>query len=869
MKMTTYEEKHSSSLRSINDSKSPTKFIQTLSEDFESINLKSDKETISNPITTKNFKNKKNILIKENTSEILEKINENKNTSFVNYHRKLKPENVNNNCFNVIEEKELNLNIENNGCRLKNKKINFNDFNQIIKINKEPSKELLEKNKKENFESTSLNLSQSNKINKNIFKEEKEDFLFKTDGEDLLEKIFNKTKEIQFSNKIGDVKQIKNLLKYLIRSEMEEKNDFIFSFLDNNFKNYRINVDLFNSFKIKKSNEYINLVDIVIEKILNSNNNKNHNIKLQLLDTIFSKIGCKKVTMEKIFQILINTCIKSKNEKYFGSYLALNNNPCLIFNSINVFKSIFCINSEQKFPKNYMYFNGVNGIQMIKKENDKISMQKINGFSFIFWFKIETNLMKENKKETRLITIEFENCDESKIYLSLLIKHGQLSIKTSKEDSINLPTHEFTNEWNFLFFSFKNFQNSNNEKIFGNYIINNNDNINEIFMNETNFKNSVITKIILFDKFIGFSTSFLFLNNSISEKNMINFRDLCKKYFPFGIYSETKLQKLLIKSSNKIMNFYQKKNKKLKKKRNIQINDTFNLNDITYAEIKNLNESTLSNFNIKNTNRFRTNSKIKDFYRASTSIKNLKSDISKQQKNTLKDILDKIEIFIVPFRSKIIKIEEEKELSKKENQKIILLDIKENYDFEFIREEDPKENIYKSEMKINYDSGISIFSKVQNNLKLLDSNGINNFIPLLELCLNCPSSFSKENILYYMKLIYLIIFDRERNMKNIVEMNFFTNASYYIEKIDCSFLDKDISKILIDIFKHLYSYNSKNQAYANFLEKILLNEKIILKLKINEQIEIWEMLYKYINESHELLKFFQIEKLFFIVILGL
>ncbi len=646
-----------------------------------------------------------------------------------------------------------------------------------------------------------------------------------------------------------------------------------------------------NSICIKKqnSNEILNIFDIIIEKVLCSNTKINNNSKFLLLETMVSNSGCNKRSLEIIFQKLRHL-FSNQNELYKS-----NDNSLLIFNSINTLKSIFAIESKNNFPKNYLYFNASNGLRIFKKKASEEEEEKkiiiTNGFSFILWFKLDTELMRESEKESNLIKVKIadsnSNCN-SDISISLLIKKERLLLKTN-EELINTPIHEFSSAWNLMFFSFKNFKTANTEKIIINYIINSNNHINQIFIDEKNLRNAEIKEINLFENIIGYSTSFIFLNSAVTEKNILNFRDFCKDNFPYGIYSEGKLQKLLNKSSNKILSFYQKEKSKKKNIGSFQnTKDNFNFNDLTYSEIDIINENREKKFIDNKACKVKSN-KVLQKLRSRENIKacftgkcSLKSNISKQHKNSLKEIIDKTEIFIVPFRSRIIKIKSEDSeetdivnLDYKEPQSTVLLNIKRKCDFEFFNTESSKNsNIYKIKKHYpNINRGISFYSSMQSNLGLLDTQGINNLLPILDLVKNETHENNiidnKENLLYFMKLIYMIVYDREKNMKNITEKNFFKNASFYFETYDKSLFGSELADVFIDIFKHLFLYNSKNQSYLSFMENFIANEKILLKFEVSKQMEIWEIVYNYINESNELLKFFEIEKLMLIVTFSL
>ena len=174
--------------------------------------------------------------------------------------------------------------------------------------------------------------------------------------------------------------------------------------------------------------------------------------------------------------------------------------------------------------------------------------------------------------------------------------------------------------------------------------------------------------------------------------------------------------------------------------------------------------------------------------------------------------------------------------------------------------------IYQDNKLIFLGCGINKNSNLQNDITLLNSQGVNNLIPILKLCLNNQKGL-KNNILYFMKLVYLIIYDREKNMKNILENDFFEITSLFFEKMENTIFDDDLFNVFIDILKHLYQYNLKIPLFKIFLKRFILNERILLKFGISKQLEMWETLYNFMNQSNDILKLFDIENLLLIVII--
>ena len=532
--------------------------------------------------------------------------------------------------------------------------------------------------------------------------------------------------------------------------------------------------------------------------------------ELNLLEIIINNIGCDINIFERIFQKLSEKSQISSNKKLndktitgYECFLDLFKNDekenfifsQILLRNLNTLKTLFCIKLKDNLPKNYFYFNGNNCLKL-KNESSK-DFKKINiknGFSLIFWFKQENT--NEFEKISNLISYKFSNNS----LINLIIKNKNIYFNFNQNQNILLS--EIVDDWNFLIFSFKKLK---DQKLTFHFLLNNKNIIeNSIEGIETDDE---IIDIKLFDNFIGYTTSFMFLNSPLSDKNILNFKDFIVKFFPYGIYSENKLQKFLLQSSNKYKSYFEE----------LKITEKFSFN---------FQDNTVKN-RVQNLNGKKPS---KESYYKKKYFKNI-------YKNSVKEILLHIEIFIVPFAI--------------ENK--LVLDICNKNDFIF-------DNIEKD---FYIFSGIKKYSNVQNDISLLNSNGISNLIPILELM--WMTNNVKENFVYFMKLIFLIIYDRKKNMEHIKITNFFEIISLFIEKFDKEIFDINLYNVFVDILRHLYLYNTDNHVFTIFLKNIILNERILLKFDFRIQIEIWKLLNVYVNENEELHNIFEIQKLCLIV----
>ena len=137
---------------------------------------------------------------------------------------------------------------------------------------------------------------------------------------------------------------------------------------------------------------------------------------------------------------------------------------------------------------------------------------------------------------------------------------------------------------------------------------------------------------------------------------------------------------------------------------------------------------------------------------------------------------------------------------------------------------------------------------VNNSKTIRQLGGINNLLPIIELMHSTISKSKKikynlvdksiltQSTFYeFLKLIKNIIIEHNQNLSDINKTKFFSSLSLFIEKFPAYLFTPKILEILLEIGKE--SIKSKAE---NYICLILLNEKIISKYNVENQILLWK-----------------------------
>ena len=165
---------------------------------------------------------------------------------------------------------------------------------------------------------------------------------------------------------------------------------------------------------------------------------------------------------------------------------------------------------------------------------------------------------------------------------------------------------------------------------------------------------------------------------------------------------------------------------------------------------------------------------------------------------------------------------------------------------------------------------IAIFSKKDdgvnyyiNHIKNIQNiGGINSLLPIAELMLISKNSKHKINLLTEKSLVkYLNIFKDIfiGHSNNLYEANknyFFSNLGLFLEKFPSNIYTQKLLNILLDIGKEIILFNDTENIFQNdnYIQNILLNEKIFSKFSKENQAKLWDEVNKFFISDYSIMK---------------
>ena len=161
--------------------------------------------------------------------------------------------------------------------------------------------------------------------------------------------------------------------------------------------------------------------------------------------------------------------------------------------------------------------------------------------------------------------------------------------------------------------------------------------------------------------------------------------------------------------------------------------------------------------------------------------------------------------------------------------------------------------------KLGENDGVNNYKNYSKNIRVL--GGINNLLPIFELfystnpkAKNIQYKYINKNILTEKTfLAFFKILDNlfTNNKNNLIEANncrFFSNLEIFLEKFPPKVFNNDeVIKIFINIGKIYFELENsgvKDLKNDNFINMVLINEKILYKFNKKNQIIIWDNLYQ-------------------------
>ena len=558
---------------------------------------------------------------------------------------------------------------------------------------------------------------------------------------------------------------------------------------------FQLNSNLIYLFLKKCKSNIKSFFDPLIDLYLNEHTtNEKKKIIEDLLELLIKNVSTQKNILEYIYQkinVYFRNDAKIKlTEKLLLKFLNLldlfytssfkeNNNTENIDNYNEV--------EENKEIKNFIYFNGNNNKLSLTLNNSSTNINTDfptleNGFSFIFWVKIEKHLIesyfllhKDDGQTINLINVMFEG---HQIKLQLLnLEYLVLIIDDNiKSNIINFSTKFNYGEWNSFYFilypkkvsslvktaSFKLYINNNMFNILVNYPKN--------FILPLEEK---INNIILFENLVGKITSILFLSFAIDDDKIHLLSNSIKEP---GFYKKKYLYKFLLSNDKEYSQF----------SKNYKYHEQYK---------NNINKVKILDINAKEQN-----------------IKNLMC-------------------LLCPFC-----------YNNKKNQ---IDDIFGNF-IGVLSNED----------------GVNNYINYFKNIKQL--GGMNNLLPIAELMLLTQSknknndinsdnnyinyklldkyALTENTFLKYLTIIKKILIGKKLNLYDANNRKFFSSLGLFLEKFPKRVYTSNILNIFLEIGKEAFQYNEEKESSFNdnFVNMILLNEKIFSKFTDETQQKLWE-----------------------------
>ena len=152
---------------------------------------------------------------------------------------------------------------------------------------------------------------------------------------------------------------------------------------------------------------------------------------------------------------------------------------------------------------------------------------------------------------------------------------------------------------------------------------------------------------------------------------------------------------------------------------------------------------------------------------------------------------------------------------------------------------------------LSKNDGVNNYTNHVKNIQII--GGINNFLPIAELMLKYKKSNNQNNLiterilLKYLNIFKDIIIGHSNNIFEANKNYFFSNLGLFLERFPSEIYTEKLLRILLDIGKEIFQYNDINNSNQNdnYINNILLNEKIFSKFSTENQVKLWDEVNKF------------------------
>ena len=168
---------------------------------------------------------------------------------------------------------------------------------------------------------------------------------------------------------------------------------------------------------------------------------------------------------------------------------------------------------------------------------------------------------------------------------------------------------------------------------------------------------------------------------------------------------------------------------------------------------------------------------------------------------------------------------------------------------------------------LSQDDGVNFFINYTKNIK--QAGGMNILLPIAEIMFSSnltnpnisytlidKNILSERTLLEFLLIIKILIINHTKNLYDANKSKFFSSLGLFLEKFPSKIFTEKILDVLIEIGKEIFQtefdYNSsKNDNYINM---ILLNEKIFSKFSEENQRKLWDNVYQFFTSDYSQMK---------------
>ena len=428
---------------------------------------------------------------------------------------------------------------------------------------------------------------------------------------------------------LNSLKEMPQLIQFLKdgKQPIEKKMDMLSTLISL----FKINENIIPPFMrtfLHKSKEYLFFEPLIDLYIIPTLQKEHESLLEELFKIILTHVTITKIALEYIYQKL-SLYFTNKNKEIL--------NEAILLRYLKLLKLIYSDISheliDEKQIKNYMYFNGKNSALTFSLNKSTINVNTDfptleNGLSFVFWCYIKKELLtqyyeKGEENKFKLVVIEISGHQISLVLND--VNNIKVMINDNQSAIINVKSAIKFNDWNNICFTLTP---KGTFKLDCNIYINGKNNNSFVPITKDFKVSEKIKKIILFQNFLGLSTSVLFFSFELDSKQIDYFKTLKQ-----GFYKNKILFEFFVKNDKNYLtngkNQYKyanqvKVDKNLKlfdfsiKKQNIKSLVCF-LCPFTYNKEKNIIDDIFGNF----VGELSENDGINNYKKNSKSIKSL------------------------------------------------------------------------------------------------------------------------------------------------------------------------------------------------------------------------------------------------------